>query len=460
MLATRVAFVVYGVHKDGLKDPMGAPFVDDSIIVSAKQALRDAGLQLVEQPVILATKAEARECFARLKNMDDLDAVILFSGTWVWAAHLIGALRDFAFTGKGIVIWTAPGSQGWRPVGGLVLQGALKEIGLKHRFVYGSFDEPKEVQRIASYCRASAMKNRLNMSTLGAFGGRGMGQTCGVADASQWMKMFGIDIDSRDVTQLVETARNITTAEIKEGRAHIQTHFVERVPDDEMADRSIRLYLAIRKLVRQEGFDFYTIQSFPGMGDDYGATSLAQSMMLEDGVGTSTLSDFNTALTSRLLLDLGDERPYYGDLQHINKATREIKIIGDGACPPSLAGKAGPARFAQHGIPTEGEAGGLAVQLVCKPGEGVLARLGRRDGQFEMVIVRCTVFEPPADQIEARKLECGVPFWPHAFVTVHCDVDALLEAWNNEYAVLGYGSHLYDELTDFCELTGIKAIAL
>jgi len=32
--------------------------------------------------------------------------------------------------------------------------------------------------------------------------------------------------------------------------------------------------------------------------------------------------------------------------------------------------------------------------------------------------------------------------------------------WNNEYAVLGYGEHLYDDLAAFCELTGIKAIAL
>jgi hypothetical protein len=43
---------------------------------------------------------------------------------------------------------------------------------------------------------------------------------------------------------------------------------------------------------------------------------------------------------------------------------------------------------------------------------------------------------------------------------VHCDLDALLEAWGNEYAVLGYGAHLYDELVAFCELTGIQAIAL
>jgi L-arabinose isomerase len=460
MITPKVGFIVYGVHKDGLLDPMGAPFIDDQLITNAKNALREAGLELVEHDVILATKQEARECFAKFKKMDDIDAVVLFSGTWVWAAHMIGALRDFSFTGKGILIWTVPGSQGWRPVGGLVLQGALKEVGIRHRFVYGGYDDAKEIDRIVSYCRASHMKNKLNMSTLGAFGGRGMGQTCGVADPSQWMKTFGVDIDSRDVTALIQTAKAIPDEEVQGARDYIQTLFKDPVPDDEMSDRSIRLYLAIKKTVALEGFDFYTIQSFPGMGDDYSATSFAQSMMLEEGVGTSTLSDFNTAMVAKLLIDLSEERVYYGDLQHINKENNEIKIIGDGACPPSLAGDLGPATFAEHGIPTEGEAGGLSVQLVCKPGEGVLARLGRNDGEFEMVIARCTVFEPSPDELEARKLECGVPFWPHAFVTAHCDIDALLEAWNNEYAVLGYGSHLYDTLIAFCELTGIKSIAL
>jgi hypothetical protein len=210
----------------------------------------------------------------------------------------------------------------------------------------------------------------------------------------------------------------------------------------------------------REGWDFYTIQSFPGFGDDYSATCFAQSLMLERRVGTSTLSDFNTLMTVKLLTDLSDEPVYYGDLQHIDKCNNEIKIIGDGACPPSLAGEVGPARFAEHGIPTEGKAGGLSVDLVCKPGEGVLARLGRTNGEFEMVITRCTVFEPPAQHLEQRRLESGIPRWPHAFVTAHCDIEKLLESWNNEYAVLGYGAHLYEELLAFCELTGIKALAL
>ena len=75
-----------------------------------------------------------------------------------------------------------------------------------------------------------------------------------------------------------------------------------------------------------------------------------------------------------------------------------------------------------------------------------------------MVITRCTIAEPPNEEIEKRRLECGIPFWPHAFVTAHCDMDKLLEYWNNEYACLGYGDELFDALVDFCKMTGIKLL--
>ena len=460
MIKPKVGFIVYGVHKNGLKDPMGTPFIDDALVRKSKDALRKAGLELVEHNVVVASKKEAVKCFSKFKKMDDVGSIVLFSGTWVWAAHLVSPLQDFSRTGKGIVIWTHPGSQGWRPVGGLVMHGGLKEIGVAHRFVYGSNQDEKDIGRITSYCRASHMKNKLNMSTIGTFGGRGMGQTCGVADPSQWMKTFGIDIDSRDTTELLQTAQSITKEELATARKMVQPYFSEKIPEGDAADRSIRIYLAIKKIISKENWEFYTIQSFPGLGDDYSATCFAQSMILNDGIGASTLGDFNTAMTVKLLNDFSGERIYYGDLQHIDKSNNEIKIIGDGACPPSLAGKLKPAKFAEHGIPTEGSAGGISVELVCKPGKGVLARLGRNNGEFEMVISRCSIREPSAKELEKRRNECGIPFWPHAFVTADCDIEKLLEAWNNEYAVLGYGEHLYDDLIAFCELTGIRAIAL
>ncbi len=458
MIQPTVGFIVYGVHKDGLKDPMGIPFIDDAIVKRSKAALRQAGLKVVEHDLVIATKDEARSALKKMKADDRIDMVVLFSGTWVWAAHLVAAIRDYAATGKAVLLWTHPGSQGWRPVGGLVMHGGLLEIGVPHKFVYGEAGDADTILKISSYARAAHCKNLLNMSTMGTFGGRGMGQTCGVADPSQWMRMFGVDIDSRDTTELIRAAEAVTAREISGFQPRLKKLFGTAPEKDVVNERSIRLYLALRKLVEKEKFDFYTIQSFPGLGDHYSATCFAQSMMLEDGYGTSTLGDFNTALTVLLLTRLSKEPVYYGDLQHIDKKNKEIKIIGDGACPPSLAGKLGPAGFSEHGIPTEGEAGGLSVKLICKVGEGVLARLGRVNGEFQMVITRATVFEPPKEKIQKRLHECGIPFWPHGFVTAHCDMDKMLESWTNEYACLGYGADLYPALIDFCELTGIKPI--
>src|SRR6202050_2884738 len=453
-----IGFMVFGVHKDGLKDPMGTSFIDDALVRRAKSALVAAGLKVIEHDLVVASKDEARAAFKKMKSDQPIDAVVLFSGTWVWAAHLVGAIRDYCATGKGLLLWTHPGSQGWRPVGGFVLHGGLLEIGVPHKFVYGSLEEPDTVGKIVSYAQASHLKSFLNMSTIGTFGGRGMGQTCGVADPSQWMRMFAIDIDSRDTTELKQTAEGISTSELDELQPRLKQLFGKFPEQNVVTERSLRLYLALRKLVAQEKFDFYTIQSFPGLAADYSATCFAQSMMLEDGVGTSTLGDFNTALTVLLLTKLSKDREYYGDLQHIDKKTKEIKIIGDGACPPSLASQLGPAGFSEHGIPTEGEAGGLSVKLICKVGEGVLARLGRVNGAFEMVITRASIFEPAPDQIEKRLNECGIPFWPHGFVTAHCDIDVLLQHWTNEYACLGYGGDLYSALVDFLAITGIRAI--
>ena len=100
------------------------------------------------------------------------------------------------------------------------------------------------------------------------------------------------------------------------------------------------------------------------------------------------------------------------------------------------------------------------MELVCKPGNGVLGRLGRNDGRFEMALTRCTVYEPSPDVIRQRREECQIPFWPHAFCTAHCDIEDMLEAWNNEYAVLGYGDTLYDDVVAFAEQVGIDCIAL
>ena len=38
-----VGFIVFGVHKDGLLDPMGTPFIDNTLIKNAKTKTKTRG---------------------------------------------------------------------------------------------------------------------------------------------------------------------------------------------------------------------------------------------------------------------------------------------------------------------------------------------------------------------------------------------------------------------------------
>ena len=160
MIQPTIGFIVYGVHKDGLKDPMGVPFIDEAIVRRSKKALAAAGMKVIEHGVVLATKKEAESALKKMKSDDQVDMIVLFSGTWVWAAHLVGAIRDFVASGKQFCCGPIPVRRGWRPVGGLVMHGGLLEIRVPHKFVYGEADDPGTILKIISYARAAHLKTR------------------------------------------------------------------------------------------------------------------------------------------------------------------------------------------------------------------------------------------------------------------------------------------------------------
>jgi len=94
------------------------------------------------------------------------------------------------------------------------------------------------------------------------------------------------------------------------------------------------------------------------------------------------------------------------------------------------------------------------VKLICKVGEGVLARLGRVEGDSAWCSPAARSSSRPPKTVQGRLEECGIPFWPHGFVTAHCDMQGLLENWTNEYACLGYGEELYPALADSANRPG------
>ena len=204
-------------------------------------------------------------------------------------------------TGKGVLIWTHPGSQGWRPVGGLVLHGALLEVGIDHKFVYGAADDPRRDRRDRQLLPGGHMKQLAEY----------------VDDRHVRRTRHGPDL-RRSRSQPVDAAVRRRHRLPRHDRADPHRPGDLQPTNSPRCNRASRSCSATcpsrtsstsdrcgciwpsRSWWTKNGWDFYTIQSFPGLGDDYSATCFAQSMMLEDGCGTSTLGDFNTALTRAL----------------------------------------------------------------------------------------------------------------------------------------------------------------
>ncbi len=89
------------------------------------------------------------------------------------------------------------------------------------------------------------------------------------------------------------------------GLDELQPVFAEPIPTGDVADRSIRLCLAVREIVAEEGWEFYTIQSFPGLADYYSATCFAQSMRLNDRVSCAGRQIRESIVHIRLVVDDG-----------------------------------------------------------------------------------------------------------------------------------------------------------
>jgi len=93
-----------------------------------------------------------------------------------------------------------------------------------------------------------------------------MGQTCGAADPSQWMRMFGVDIDSRDTTELIRAAGAVTAAELAARSAH--RRLFGAMPERQSGQRAARCASTWRsRRSSRRGVGFFTPSSpSPGGG--------------------------------------------------------------------------------------------------------------------------------------------------------------------------------------------------
>jgi L-fucose isomerase len=220
---------------------------------------------------------------------------------------------------------------------------------------------------------------------------------------------------------------------------------------DEILEKSVRLYFAMKNMMKEDGYAFGGFKCQPEFIDNYVSGCLPISLLINEGVMISCEADMNAALTMRILHLLSGEPVLFADVNDLDMSTGNLRLVNCGTIASDMATTPKDVEWNPQ-YEYMGAASGACPTFCCKEGPVTLARLSRVDGDYVMQIATGAAFVRKKDTFkEARDR------WPHAFVTLEGDPDLFLQHLRSNHLHMVYAD-LIEELFDFCEIVGIEPI--
>ncbi len=366
-------------------------------------------------------------------------------------------------------------------VGMLAAGGALDQIGRRHRRLWGDPAQRDSAQRdsaqgdlvaqIGTEARAAHAVAALRGSTFGRMGGRPMGMNTAVAATDQWQRIFGVDVEEIDQWEIVRRSELADQGEVTKARLWLEqltagVHYDGRKLTQELLERQIRSYLAMRELIGEWRLDFCGIKGQPEMTQYFATMDIVEAFLNDpyDWNGPkepfvcATEADMDGALTMQLFKHITGTPVLFADVRHYH-ADRDIwDLCNSGQHATWYAARSDdPAEnLARVNLYPEVfffPAGGASVQHLAAPGEMTLARLTRNDGAYRMQLM-AGEFETYDEETNERLMRQSTFEWPHAFARLDARADDFLGRFgaNHIHAVPG---DVRAEMRAVCRLLGI-----
>jgi L-fucose isomerase len=387
---------------------------------------------------------------ARNARDDGADCIVYLVGTWISAPDVVTAMREVPLP---TVIWGVPEPASFSSVGGNVLHGALDEIGMKHKLVYGEPDDEETLSDIAAFARAAKTARTLDGSRFGLIGGRSIGMYPSTVDPMQVKRVFGIEIEHVDQLALIEAARALTDEEVQPFYEQMSETFGKiSVPEETML-RSIKVYFALKSMVEEREFAFVGVKCLEEVINSYVSCCLAIALANDDEIITACQSDINAAIAMKVMHSLTGQPAIFADVNMVDKRAGMARLINCGTMPTTLARRR---KDVDWGYQYEymGKARGACPTFCCKPGRVTFGAFSRIKGEYVMQIAGGEAYEQPKEVFaEVRDI------WPHAFIRLDCDPSAFYQNLRSNHMVVGYGD-IRQELVDLCGLLDVRPIAL
>ncbi|HOJ59782.1 MAG TPA: fucose isomerase [bacterium] len=364
-------------------------------------------------------------------------------------------------------------------VGLLATDGALRQAGKRTHRIIGDLEDTKTQQKVLAWIRASQARTTIQNEVFGLYGGHSMGMETGFAHLTPTLKAFGCTVRQIDQLLLVKVMETVDEAEVKKGRQWFEKLLGNRllydgkVLNETTLETQIRLYLAMKQVNQEKGFDFCGLKGQRELTEHVCLGDVPEMLMNDpydwngpkESVVCATEADFYAALTMQIMKYISgglptlfmDVRLYHPDLDlwdWCNSGNHASWYAAQSNDPAENFKK-----ITFHpALEFYFKAGGASVEFDAAPGPMTFARLGLWDEKPYMVIVRGESADLPAE--ERKRLNAMTdPTWPHVHARLECDFEEFLSVFPCNHA-LGVIGDQTRALVYFCEIAGITPVVL
>jgi L-fucose isomerase len=385
--------------------------------------------------------------------------------------------------GRHIPILSLSNNNGKYPgnVGLLATDGALRQTGLRTHRIVGDMHDPTTQAQVIAWLRASQAYTTMQNEVFGIYGGHSMGMETGYFHLTPTITHLGTT--GRQIDQLLLVKRmeqEVDETEVEKGFQWFQDLLGPRLLFDgkmltpETLKTQIRLYLAMRMLNEEKGFDFCGLKGQRELTEHVCLGDVAEMLMNDpydwngpkEPTVCATEADSYAAVTMQMLKYISGGLPtLFMDvrLYHPDKDLWDWCNSGNHSSHYAALSM-NPRENFKHitfhpAMEFYFKAGGASVEFDAAPSEMTFARLGLWDNnKLYMAIMHGESLDLPAEERKALNAQTD-PTWPH----VHARIDGTFEEFLNAFPsnhVLGVQGDRVDALNYLCEIAGITPIIL
>ena len=349
-----------------------------------------SGSQVTCCPAPVCTKAEVNDCISLFKK-NEVDVVIQLYGAFTGddvACLIADELK------KPIVLW-APREEKWERQDRLyanalcsaAMNGAsLQRIHAPHHIVYGNLEEERVQKQLRELIGAYAVIKNLRGFTFGMFGYRPTAFYNCASDEVAIRRTFGINMEETDLKVVFDRMAALPQDAVEAEMRHTEALWDTSAMPEGHLENHVRLYLSMKEIFPQQGYDYASIKCWPEMGNLHTQPCAVLGRLADDGIHIVCEGDIDAGIAAVVQNLMTGQPTFIADLINIGEEENTVTFWHCGNAAPSLHDLSDGVTMCNH--PLVGQ--GSSFWCALKTGKVTAARFTNFDGQYRLFVLRGT----------------------------------------------------------------------